>query len=64
MRTGYHFAGALKLADLPDDHVALEAAQAIEEQDAVEVIDFVLQCAGQQSRAFDYACGARPIERA
>ena len=39
---GLPLAGALTLADLPDNHVALEAAQAIEKQDAVQMIDLML----------------------
>ncbi len=37
----------LQLADFPNDEVALEAAKPIEEELTVEVIDLVLQGAGE-----------------
>ena len=56
-------AGALQLPDLADDQVALDAAQPIEEQHAVEVIDLVLEGASQQACAFD-RCGLPRRDRA
>ena len=47
------FAGALQLPDLADDQVALDAAQPIDEQRAVEVIHLVLERAREQARALD-----------
>ena len=58
------FPGALQLLDLPDDDVALDAAQAIDEDPAVEVIHFVLECPGEQAGALQRLRVAMPIESA
>jgi hypothetical protein len=42
-----------QLADPADDQVAFEAAQPVEEQPAVKVIDFMLQRSGEQALALD-----------
>ena len=47
--------GALQLLNLADDEVALDPAQAIDEQRAVEVIHLVLKGARQQFASFDGA---------
>ena len=46
------FPGARQLADPPDDQIALDAAQAIDEQRAVEMIHLVLEGAREQAGAF------------
>src|SRR4051812_39073216 len=46
------FAGARELLDPTDDQVALDAAQSIDEQRAVEVIHLVLKGAGEKTGAF------------
>src|SRR5262249_38612262 len=56
------FARARHLADLPHDHVALDAAEPADEQQAVEVIDLVLKRARHQARAFLLLQGAVTIE--
>ena len=43
----------MQLLDLADDEIALQAAQAVDEENAVEMIDLVLHGAGQQLFAFD-----------
>src|SRR5687768_300469 len=53
MRTGLPLAGFGELLDLPDDQIFLQAAQAIDEQCAVEVVHLVLEAAGEQSGPFD-----------
>src|SRR5258705_530526 len=45
--------GALQFSDLPDDEITLEAAQPIQKQQTVEVVDLVLQRPGEQARAFN-----------
>ncbi len=52
------FAGARQLPDLAHDQVALDPAQPIDEQRAVEVIHLVLKRAREQARAFDLALRA------
>src|ERR1051325_12164982 len=47
------FAGARQLLDLADDQVLLQAAEAIDEDGALEVIHLVLEAAGEQARRFD-----------
>ncbi len=56
------FAGARQLLDPPDDQIALDAAQAIDEQRAVEVIHFVLKRAREETGAFALVLGAGAIE--
>ena len=56
------FAGARQLLDPADDQIALDAAQAIDEQRAVEMIHLVLEGARQQSGAFALLLGAVAIE--
>src|SRR6186713_1465582 len=55
---GSPLARLLQLLNLPDDQVALDPAQPIDEDDAVEVIHFVLEGARQQARSFDRLLGA------
>src|SRR5258708_14747452 len=43
----------LQFFDLADDEVALEAAEAVDEEDAVEVVDLVLHGAGEKLFTFD-----------
>src|SRR5829696_7136100 len=45
------FAGTGELADFADDQIALDAAKAVDEDRAVEVIHLVLKGAGQQAGA-------------
>src|SRR5262249_3535463 len=42
-------AGALRLQELAQDHVALERGDVVDEQDAVEMVHFVLDASGQQA---------------
>src|SRR6185503_1479915 len=55
-------ARALELADAPHDLVALHPAQPIQEELAVEVIQFVLKRARQQAVALNGAGDPLPIE--
>src|SRR5260370_1772175 len=43
----------LQLLDLADDEVAFQATQAVDEEDAVEVVDLVLHGAGEKLFTFD-----------
>src|ERR1700704_3064295 len=45
-------AGARELADPPDNHVAFETAEVIDEELSVEMVHFVLKRTRQQVRAF------------
>src|SRR5262245_10140076 len=56
------FARACQLADTPDDEVALDAAQAIHEQRAVEMIHLVLKRARQQAGALVLVLVALAVE--
>src|SRR5262245_23965079 len=57
-------AGTLQLLDLADDLIALDAAQPIDEDHAVEVIHLVLEPAREQGRALDGLLGPMPVEAA
>src|SRR5579872_4020635 len=48
----FPLAGLLQLADLAQNQVALQRAQAPQEEDAVEVVDLVLESARQKLRSF------------
>src|SRR5215471_8917617 len=48
-------AGALQLSNATRDHVALQAAQPVEKQQSVEVVDFVMEGAREQSRRVVHA---------
>src|ERR1700679_3620208 len=52
----------LLLGELAHDHVALERGQVIDEQDAVQVVDLVLQAGGQQAVGLYFALDASLIE--
>src|SRR5689334_16690917 len=56
------FARARQLPDLPDDDVALDAAQVVDEQLAVEMVHLVLERARQQARALALMFRAFTIE--
>src|SRR5262245_29659705 len=64
MRTGSPAPGALHLADTPHDEIALDSSQPIEKQEPVEMVELVLQRAGEQVRPFDGVWGTGPIEGA
>src|SRR5271154_977514 len=57
-------AGFFQLANLALDHVALQHAQVSDEEDAVEVIDFVAKRARKQSFAAHFEFFARSVMRA
>src|SRR5271156_4178736 len=57
-------AGFLQLTDLALDHVALQHAQVSDEEDAVEVIDFVAKCARKQAFAAHFEFFSRSVMRA
>src|SRR5262245_51569505 len=59
---GSPLSGAGQFLDPPHDEVALDPAQAVDEQRAVEVIDLVLQRPGQQRRALDALFDAVAVE--
>src|SRR5580765_1691211 len=61
-RRSLPFAGACQLANLPDDDVALQPAQAIHEQRAVQMIHLVLERTREQSRSLDLLGVAVTIE--
>src|SRR5690349_10062867 len=46
-------AGAAGLGELAQDHVALERRDAVDEQHAVQVVDLVLEAAGQETLGRD-----------
>src|SRR5262245_22004906 len=56
------FAGARQLLDSPDDEIALDAAEAIDEERAVEMVHFVLKRTGQKTRPFALMLDTFPIE--
>ena len=62
-RAASPFAGARQLPDPADDQVALDAAQPVDEQRAVEVIHLVLKRAGEQPGAFPLMLRPGAIER-
>src|SRR6187399_86230 len=51
----------LQLPDFSDDEIALHAAEVVEEQLAVEMIDLVLKGPGEKSRTFHNPLRARPV---
>ena len=57
------FAGALQLLDLAHDQVALDAAQAVDEDSAVEVIHLVLEARARAARRPSIVC-VLPCDRA
>src|SRR3954452_22168231 len=59
-RVGASGAGAAGLGDLAQDHAALERRGAVDEQHAVQVVDLVLEAAGQQPVGRDLLL--RPLE--
>src|SRR5215510_9620782 len=52
-RSSLPFAGARQLLDLADDEIFLQPAKTIDKHRAVEVIELVLEAAGEQTRRFD-----------
>ena len=55
---------ALLLTDLSDDQIALDAAQMVEKELAVEMIDLVLESSRQQAGTLHHALSPRSIEGA
>ena len=56
------FAGALQLPDFSDDEIALDAAQPIDEERAIEMVHFVLERPRQQPLALLLLLVTAPIE--
>src|SRR5437667_1684333 len=57
------FTSARELSNLPDDEVALDAAEAVDEQRAVQMIHLVLKRAGEQPGGFVLLFLSVPVER-